>query len=107
MIHATLRGELDPHSPSDPGPNEWRVLNELASYQGIRQRIGTTNLKTDDVDREVIIWSLDDGEHVVMLLHRKRIFHWEPTREPYEHVHARACDWLTEPAPQLRQMLLP
>lgn len=81
---------------------ELRVLRELTEYQGNREVTGSTLLDAASVGRQAYLWTLSDGEHLLLLLQGQRFCYWEATREPLEQLHARATDWLTEPAVEAR-----
>jgi hypothetical protein len=76
------------------------ILREALDYQGERSVLGRTFLEEPLSQREAHLWTLEDGEHLVLLLQHHRYCHWEPSREPLKTLHRRACDWLTEPEPQ-------
>lgn len=86
---------------------ELRVLSECIEYQGDRDVIGTTLLDAACVGRQAYVWTLADGEHLLLLLQAQRFCYWEATREPLEQLHARATDWLTEPAVEARPARAP
>jgi hypothetical protein len=75
------------------------ALRQLIAYQRGRQRIGRTILRARAVNREAHLLTLDDGEHLMILILEKELCYWEGSREPIEQLHARVCDWLTEPVP--------
>ncbi len=75
-----------------------QILREFAEYQGERRVTGTTLLEVPRLGREVHLLTLEDGEHLLLLLQGQRFCHWEGTREPFAQLRERACDWLTEPA---------
>lgn len=83
---------------------ELRVLRELTEYQGHREVTGSTLLDAASVGRQAYLWTLSDGEHLLLLLQGQRFCYWEATREPLEQLHARATDWLTEPAVEARTL---
>lgn len=83
--------------PTSLPPIELSVLREYAEYRGERKVIGTTLLEVPLVGRRVQLCTLDDGEHVLLLMQDHRFCYWEATRATFEQVHQRACDWLTEP----------
>ena len=73
------------------------VLREFAEYQADRKVIGTTLLQVKLTRRGVQLCTLENGEHLLLLMQDHRFVHWEPSRAPFEQLHQRACDWLTEP----------
>jgi hypothetical protein len=74
-----------------------RLLRQALEYQGERQISGTSFLEEPLTRREAHLWTLEDGEHLVLLVQDRRYCHWEPTREPLEVARHRAIQWLTEP----------
>lgn len=87
--------------------SELRVLRELTEYQGTREVTGSTLLDAASIGRQAYLWTLSDGEHLLLLLQEQRFCYWEATREPLEQLHARATDWLTEPAVEARLLQAP
>ena len=83
-------------------PPEIRVLRELTDYQGDREIVGTTLLEVAKLSREAHLLTLNDGEHLLLLIQGQRACYWEPSRESLESLRQRACDWLTEPASSAR-----
>lgn len=88
-------------------PRELKVLCEFLEYLGHREVTGTTLLDAAEVGRQAYLWTLSDGEHLLLLLQAQRFCYWEPTREPYEQLHARARDWLSEPPVEARLLRSP
>jgi hypothetical protein len=83
-------------------PRELKVLCEFLEYLGHREVTGTTLLDAANVGRQAYLWTLSDGEHLLLLLQAQRFCYWEPTHETYEQLHERARDWLSEPPVEAR-----
>jgi hypothetical protein len=73
------------------------LLRQALEYQGERQISGTSLLEEPLTRREAHLWTLEDGEHLVLLVQDHRYCHWEPTREPLGVARNKAIEWLTEP----------
>lgn len=78
-------------------PAELTVLREVIEYQRDRQVVGSILLDAASVGRQAQLLTLNDGEHLVLLMQAQRFCYWESSREPIEQLHRRALDWLTEP----------
>ena len=85
-------------------PAELNVLREVIEYQGDREVTGSTLLDAASVGRQSYLWTLSDGEHVLLLMQAQRFCYWEASREPLEQLRERAADWLTEPRLDASQM---
>lgn len=99
-MNATSLQRLGPVRIAPPQgvcPRELRVLRELTEYLADREVSGTTLLDAATVGRQAYLWTLSDGEHLLLLMQRQRFCYWQATREPFAELHARAMDWLTEP----------
>lgn len=78
-------------------PTELKVLREVIEYQGDREVTGSTLLDAASVGRQAYLWTLSDGEHLLLLMQAQRFCYWEASREALEQLRERASDWLTEP----------
>lgn len=78
-------------------PAELTVLREVIEYQRDRQVVGSILLDAASVGRQAQLLTLNDGEHLVLLMQAQRFCYWESSREPIDQLHQRAVDWLTEP----------
>ena len=74
-----------------------QLVRELAEYQAGREVVGTTLLEAVLSGRQVHVWTLSDGEHLLMLTYRDRFLHWEASHDPLPVLRTRALDWLSEP----------
>ena len=83
--------------PRDICPAELTVLREVIEYQRDRQVVGSILLDAASVGRQAQLLTLNDGEHLVLLMQAQRFCYWEASREPIKQLHQRAVDWLTEP----------
>lgn len=83
--------------PRDICPAELRVLRKVIEYQRDRHVVGSILLDAASIGRQAQLMTLNDGEHLVLLMQAQRFCYWEPSREPIEQLHRRAVDWLTEP----------
>jgi hypothetical protein len=73
------------------------TLRLLLEYLGERAVIGTTELSRIGLAREALLLSLEDGEHLTLLILEHTLCHWDATREPLDQLYSRACQWLMEP----------
>lgn len=102
-LHDALAADAGGVRPTRVGPTrasrqlELHVLRELAEYQGERRVTGTTLLEATLVARQAHIWTLEDGEHLLLLMQTRRFCYWEASRDSLDELRQRACDWLTEP----------
>jgi len=83
--------------PTGLCPTELRVLREVSDHQADRQIVGSTLLDAPAVGRQAHIWTLSDGEHLLLLMQSQRFCHWQASQESVEQLRERALDWLTEP----------
>lgn len=74
------------------------MLRELMEHIGDRDVPGTTLLDAALLGRQAYLWTLSDGEHVLLLMQRQRFCHWQATRQPLAELKEVALDWLTEPS---------
>lgn len=72
------------------------MLRELLEHIGARQIAGTVELSRRDPPREALVLTLDDGEHLVLLVLSNTLCHWDASREPIEQLRRRMCQWLAE-----------
>ena len=85
--------------PSRPGA---KVFRDIAEYTMGRKVIGTTLLEVPLLNsRRVHLWTVDGGEHILILEQNRSFLYWEVSLEPLESAKKRACDWLTEPPTNL------
>lgn len=83
--------------PIPPRPGA-RVFCEIAEYTQGRPTTGTTVFDVPLlVDRKVHLWTIDGGEHLLILEQDRSFLYWEATLERLDDAKKRACDWLTEP----------
>lgn len=78
-------------------PIELRVLREVSDYQADREIVGSTLLDAPAVSRHAHLWTLSDGEHLLLLMQSQRYCYWLASRAPVEQLRERGIDWLTEP----------
>lgn len=83
--------------PTGLCPTELRVIREVSDHQADRPIVGSTLLDAPAVGRQAHIWTLSDGEHLLLLMQAQRFCHWQASRESLEQLRERAIDWLTEP----------
>jgi hypothetical protein len=81
------------------------TLRTLVEYQAGRRVIGQIVLSVDfkvngatrTSDRQVFIWTLIDGEHLMMLTRRSDVLYWESSFDDISQLRSRGADWLSEP----------
>ena len=79
-------------------PTELGVLAEVSEYLNDREITGSTLLDAATVGRQAYLWTLSNGEHVLLLMQAQRFCYWLASSEPLKQLHERASDWLTEPS---------
>lgn len=93
------RGSSLPES-SALEPSRSRVLlRQLIEYRRGRRRTGEIVLRVRALRREAHLITLEDGEHLILLVLDNALCHWASARDPIARLHRRVCDWLTEPDP--------
>ena len=75
------------------------LLRELVEYRNGRQQIGETVLRVRELRREGHLITLEDGEHLIVLVLDNALCHWAAARDPLARLRQRICSWLTEPEP--------
>lgn len=106
------RASLEPDTP-ESSPRAFRVrqpptegsvpdadrtaFREMLSYQRGRACVGQTILRVVTLQREAHLRTLDDGEHLLILVLQRQLCFWTASRDPLQRLHRRACAWLTEP----------
>jgi len=76
--------------------NSARILREAAAYQGKRSIVLRTTLSVVALNRRVEIWSLIDGEQMLLLITDNLYRYWTAIDSPLHAAKEQACDWLTE-----------
>jgi hypothetical protein len=80
---------------TDPAHTErWRTL---IAHKKTRLRVGKTVLSVRERKREAQIWTLEDGEHLLLLVENGELLHWEGSCGPLKPLNNRACEWLCTP----------
>lgn len=84
-----------------PGPRvcpvELRVLREVSEHQADRVVVGSTLYDASELGRQAYVWTLNDGEHLILLMQAQRFCYWAPSRASLKELAQLAIDWLTEP----------
>ncbi len=101
---AVIDGSELPRTRIPPQSDETSIpqplWQSLFAYLGERCWVGRIKLTHVAHQREAHIWTLDDGEHLILLMLGKELCHWGATRASWRRLHKQACDWLCEPAEQ-------
>ena len=71
-------------------------LREILEHIGAREIAGTIELTRRVPSRQVLIVTLDDAEHLVLLGLDHDLAHWDATREPVERLRRRLRQWLAQ-----------
>jgi hypothetical protein len=75
---------------------ELRLLREFFEYQGARQEKSSSTFEAPArTSRLAHVITLDDGEHLVLLMEDRRYCYWEGTRQPFERLRRRLSTWVT------------
>lgn len=74
------------------------IGRQVAEYTAGRPITGATTLEASATGRVVYLWTLEDGEHLLLLTHRRTFLYWEACPDCLVTLRERAVNWLTEPA---------
>ncbi len=77
-----------------------KIMREVAEHHAGRKILGTTMLELPLLNRKVHLWTVEDGEHILILEQNRSFLYWEASRDSLTAIRSRACDWLAEPPEQ-------
>jgi len=70
------------------------ILRALLEYVGDRSIVGTIEFSSDRAHRIAHLLTLEDGEHLLLLVSAGKLQELRPGRRPLEQLKTEASDWI-------------